>query len=96
MEERPRPHDAEAKAGAEVKDAAAVTEDDDPTESERRQQPELNRVAPVEQAAPVANEFEIDSSDEAEDEAVRSLRMSRMMQVTARQISLDPADGMDM
>jgi type IV secretion system protein VirD4 len=35
-------------------------DDEDPTESERRHQPELSRVKPVEKKAPIDNEFEID------------------------------------
>lgn len=71
-------------------------EDDDPTESERRRQPELNRVQPVERRAPIENEFEIDQSDDADDDAVRNSRLTRVMQGVARQVSLDPGDGMDL
>ncbi len=76
---------------------AAPTADDDPTESERRQQPELNRVKPVEKPMPIDNPFEIDADrDEAEDEAARNSRINRLMQGVARQVSLDPGDGMDL
>ena len=76
---------------------AAPTADDDPTESERRQQPELNRVKPVEKPMPIDNPFEIDADrDEAEDDAARNSRMNRLMQGVARQVSLDPGDGMDL
>jgi type IV secretion system protein VirD4 len=70
--------------------------DDDPTESEHRQQPELNRVKPVEKKTPMENEFEIDLIDDADDDAVRTSRMNRLMQGVARQVSLDPGDGMDL
>ncbi|UCI05214.1 conjugal transfer protein TraG [Mesorhizobium sp. B1-1-8] len=70
--------------------------DGDPTESEHRHQPELNRVQPVEKKAPIENEFEIGPSDEADDEAVRNNRMIRVMQGVARQVSLDPGDGMEL
>jgi type IV secretion system protein VirD4 len=70
--------------------------DEDPTESERRHQPELNRVTPVEKKAPISNEFEIDLPDETDEDAVRSSRLSRVMQGVARQVSLDPDDGMDL
>ncbi|MGO4563181.1 conjugal transfer protein TraG [Mesorhizobium sp. 2RAF21] len=70
--------------------------DEDPTESERRHQPELNRVAPVEKKEPISNEFEIDLPDETDEDAVRNSRLSRMMQGVARQVSLDPDDGMDL
>ncbi|OLP58919.1 conjugal transfer protein TraG [Xaviernesmea oryzae] len=86
-----RPQAVEAGPGMEAAD-------DDPTESERRQQPELNRVRPVEKAPPVENEFEIDfdRDDEMEDTATRNRRMTGLMQGVARQVSLDPNDGMDL
>ncbi|RWK43759.1 conjugal transfer protein TraG [Mesorhizobium sp.] len=72
-------------------------DDEDPTESERRLQPELNRVQPVEKKEPIENEFEIDPSDDGDDDdAVRNRRLTRLMQGVARQVSLDPNDGMDM
>ena len=80
---------------AEVKPAPG-NQDDDPTESERRQQPELNRVSPIEQKPSVENEFEIGVADDDEDNAVRNSRMSQIMQGVARQVTLDPADGMDL
>lgn len=70
--------------------------DEDPTESERRHQPELNRVAPIEKKAPINNEFEIDLPDETDEDAVRNSRLSRVMLGVARQASLDPDDGMDL
>jgi type IV secretion system protein VirD4 len=84
-----RPEIAEAKPAAE-------TGDEDPTESERRQQPELNRVKPVEKKVPIENEFEIGLADGAEDDAARNSRMNRLMQGVARQVSLDPGDGMEL
>lgn len=86
----PRPQVAE-----EIKPTAG-TGDEDPTESERRQQPELNRVKPVEKKAPIDNEFEIGLADEAEDDAARNSRMNRLVQGVARQVSLDPGDGMEL
>jgi type IV secretion system protein VirD4 len=81
-----------------IADAKAPTEagDEDPTESERRQQPELSRVKPVEKNAPIENEFEIGLADDTEDDAARNSRMSRLMQGVARQVSLDPGDGMEL
>jgi type IV secretion system protein VirD4 len=38
-------------------------EDEDPPGSEKRRQPELNRVAPIEKMPPIDNEFEIDPND---------------------------------
>jgi type IV secretion system protein VirD4 len=77
---------------------APETQDDDPTESERRRQPELSRAKPVEQARPIENEFEIDTDrdDEMDDAAPRNSRMTQIMQGVARQVSLDPGDGMEM
>lgn len=77
--------------------SAKSGEDDDPTDSERRHQPELNRVKPVEKNAPIENEFEIDPpTDSDEDDATRNRRLSRIMQGVARQVSLDPNDGMEL
>ncbi|MGE0294239.1 MAG: conjugal transfer protein TraG [Hyphomonadaceae bacterium] len=76
--------------------SASATQDEDPTESERRQQPELNRVQPVEKKEPIENEFEIGVADDAEDDVARNSRMTRVMQGVARQVSLDPGDGMEL
>ncbi|BAI96836.1 conjugal transfer protein TraG [Sphingobium sp. TA15] len=87
----PRPQLVEAKPAPE-------SQGDDPTESERRQQPELNRVKPVEKKAPIENEFEIDADrdDDMEDAAALNRRMTGIMQGVARQVSLDPNDGMEL
>ena len=84
----PRPQIAELKSAPES--------DDDPTESERRRQPELSRVKPVDKKEPIENEFEIGMTDDDEDDAARNGRMNRLMQGVARQASLDPGDGMDL
>jgi type IV secretion system protein VirD4 len=76
--------------------APSELQDDDPTESERRQQPELNRVKPVEKKESIENEFEIGAADGDEDDVARNSRMTRMMQGVARQVSLDPGDGMEL
>jgi type IV secretion system protein VirD4 len=77
--------------------SAPDTADEDPTESERRHQPELSRAKPMEKKPPVENEFEIDvERDEDDDVAARNRRMTRMVQGVARQISLDPNDGMEL
>ena len=68
--------------------------DDDPTESERRRQPELNRAKTVEKKEPIDNEFAPDPGDDMEDDAIRASRMNRIMQGVARQVSLDPGDDM--
>ncbi|WFE89841.1 conjugal transfer protein TraG [Roseibium porphyridii] len=73
-----------------------VGEDEDPTGSERRHQPELSRFEPAEQREPIKNEFEIDLTDETEDDNARTSRMTRVMQGVARQVSLDSGDGMEL
>lgn len=76
---------------------ASQASDEDPTESERRQQPELNRLKLAEKKAPIENEFEIDvDRDGDEDDVTRNSRMNRLMQGVARQVSLDPGDGMEL
>lgn len=70
--------------------------DEDPTGSEKRRQPELSRVAPVEKKPPIDNEFEIDPNDDEPDDAARLSRMNRLVQGLARQVSLDPDDGMEL
>ncbi|MEF3365633.1 conjugal transfer protein TraG [Methylocystis sp. 9N] len=80
-------------------DAAAQqdgTGDEDSTGSERRQQPELTAVKPVERKAPIDNEFDLDGPDDADDDAARAGRLNQVMQGVARQVSLDPNDGMDL
>ena len=84
----PRPQIAEPKPAPES--------DDDPTESERRRQPELSRVKPIEKKEPIENEFEIGMADDDEDDAARNSRMNRLMQGIARQASLDPGDDMNL
>ncbi len=71
-------------------------DDEDPTGSEKRRQPELSRVAPVEKKPPIDNEFEIDPNDDEPDDAARLSRMNRLVQGLARQVSLDPNDGMEL
>ena len=75
---------------------AGRSDDEDPTESERRLQHELHRVKPVEKKAPIENEFEIEPPDDVDEDAVRNQRMIRQMQGVARQVSLDPNDGMEL
>ena len=71
-------------------DAAA---DDDPTDSERRHQPELSRTRTVERKPAIENEFELDPRDDADEDAARINRMTQTMRQVARQASLDPDDG---
>lgn len=67
--EKPKPDDWSTLPPPEKPDLAngradGDAQDDDPTGSERRQQPELNRVDPVEKREPIHNEFEPDFDDE--------------------------------
>ncbi|ESW62929.1 conjugal transfer protein TraG [Mesorhizobium sp. C277A] len=75
--------------------SAPSATDDDTTDSERRRQPELSRVEQVVKPS-TENEFEIDHLDDVEDEVARNRRLTRLMQGIARQVSLDPGDGVDM
>jgi type IV secretion system protein VirD4 len=79
-------------------DAAPTSsvDDEDSTGSEKRRQPELNRVAPIEKKPPIDNEFEIDPNDDEQDDAARLSRMNRLVQGIARQVSLDPNDGIEL
>ncbi|MEW6121690.1 MAG: conjugal transfer protein TraG [Pseudomonadota bacterium] len=74
----------------------SATGDEDPTGSERRHQPELPRVFPAERPASLPNEFDIDLVDESEDDLARSSGMTQVMRGVARQVSLDPGDGMEL
>jgi type IV secretion system protein VirD4 len=80
-------------AGASPTDEAG---DEDPTGSERRQQPELEHAAPVEKKVPIENEFDAGLDDDADDDTARISRTNQIMQGVARQVSLDPNDGMDL
>ena len=42
------------------------------------------------------NEFESDLADETEDDVARTSRMTSLVQGVARQVSLDPNDGMEL
>ncbi|MDI4656591.1 conjugal transfer protein TraG [Xanthobacter autotrophicus] len=90
----PLPRPQEATGGS----LAVDGRDDDPTGSEHRHQPELSRVKPLEKSQPIENEFEFDTDrdDEMEDVATRNRRMTGLMQGVARQVSLDPNDGMEL
>ncbi|PWJ76328.1 type IV secretion system protein VirD4 [Pseudaminobacter salicylatoxidans] len=84
-----RPESAEASSDLSV-------DDEDPTESERRLQPELSRAKPVEKKKPIENEFEAGLSDDLDEEVVQNQRMIRHVQGIARQVAMDPNDGMDL
>ena len=71
-------------------------DDEDPTESERRLQPELSRAKPVEKKKPIDNEWEAGLSDDADEDAAQNRRMIQRVQGIARQVAMDPHDGMDL
>ena len=76
--------------------SGSAGDEEDTTDSERRRQPELSRVRPVEKKVAIENEFEIAPLDHDQEEAARNSRLSRTMQRVARQVSLDPKDGMEL
>ncbi|MBI1246112.1 MAG: IncP-type conjugal transfer protein TraG [Alphaproteobacteria bacterium] len=82
--------------GAAASSPQAPADDDDPTDSERRQQPELSRVTPVEKREPIENEFEIDPGEDADSDATRTSGMTRIMEGVAQRVALDPGDDMDL
>jgi type IV secretion system protein VirD4 len=85
-----------ARPQAAAPDGENPSDDEDPTESERRLQPELSRAKPVEKKEPIDNEFEIERPDEDDEDAVRNSRLARQMQGAARQVALDPNDGIEL
>jgi type IV secretion system protein VirD4 len=84
---RPRPAEG---------DEDHMGDEEDTTESERRLHPELSRVKPVEKKKPIENEFEFDPPDDVNEEVVQNRRMIRQVQGIARQVAMDPNDGMDL
>ncbi|MDR6309057.1 conjugal transfer protein TraG [Pacificitalea manganoxidans] len=71
-------------------------EDEDPTASERRLQPELAQPQPVDRQTPLENEFEFEPTEDEEDGAIRNRRIMQQMRGVARQVSLNPDDGMEL
>lgn len=70
--------------------------DGDPTASERRLQPELAQPQRVDKQTPLENEFEFDPPEDEEDRAIRNRRIMQQMRGVARQVSLNPDDGMEL
>ncbi|MFE0018372.1 conjugal transfer protein TraG [Mesorhizobium sp. NPDC059054] len=98
MAQQDRPDDWSARPLPSAPDVRAGTtrpgDEEDPTESERRRQPELNLAGT--NAAP-ENEFEIDPAAGLDDDrALRRRQLAQIMRGVARQVSLDPDDGMDL
>jgi type IV secretion system protein VirD4 len=91
---RPRP--PKPILGAVASSGASQSDDEDPTGSERRQQPELNRVDTVEKLEPIHDEFALDLDEDSDADAPRAARMQDVMEGVARQVSLDPGDDMDL
>ncbi|MCT7376329.1 conjugal transfer protein TraG [Chelativorans salis] len=85
-----------AKPGLTVNALGIAAEEEDTTDSERRRQPELSRTKPVDKKATLENEFEIDPIDDDQEETARNSRMTRVMQRVARQVSMDPKDGLEL
>jgi type IV secretion system protein VirD4 len=50
----------------------------------------------VEKKKPIENEFEPDLSDDVEEDVARNRRMIRQVQGIARQVAMDPNDGMEL
>jgi type IV secretion system protein VirD4 len=71
-------------------------DNEDPTGSEKRKQPELNQPLVAKEKQTPINEFRDEFADEADDDATRARRMTQTVQGVARQVSLDPNDGMDL
>jgi type IV secretion system protein VirD4 len=69
-------------------------DDDGPRAADRRRQPELEGMKPVEKREPLDNEFLPGAADELEAEAPRVGRMNELMQGVVRQASLDPGDDL--
>ncbi|MDW9658525.1 IncP-type conjugal transfer protein TraG [Sinorhizobium meliloti] len=76
--------------------ADQAQDDQDPTASERRQQPEMNVTQTVEKKGPIDNEFDYEPQEDTDEDAARNRRMTRLMQGVARQVALDPGDGMEL
>ncbi len=83
-------------AGSAVPIYQNAEDNEDPTGSEKRRQPEIIRPDVAEQKQTPSTEFLDEFSDDADDDATRARRMTQIVQGVARQVSLDPNDGMDL
>ncbi|MGU3400459.1 conjugal transfer protein TraG [Brucellaceae bacterium D45D] len=70
--------------------------DDDPTGSERRQQPELSQKKSIEKKPPLDDEFGDRRSVAPDENVLRNNQMDRMRRQAARQASIDPFNDMKM
>jgi type IV secretion system protein VirD4 len=75
---------------------ASSEDSEDTTGTEKRRQPELNRPTTPEESLTTSNEFPDEFADDADDDATRARRLTQIVQGVARQVSLDPNDGMDL
>jgi len=80
-------------SGMAVAAAVAKTQEES-AEPGLRRHPELDPPAVTVPA--LTNEFELDAADETDDLAVGSSRMAGLMRGIARQVALDPDDGMEL
>ena len=71
-------------------------DNEDLTGSEKRRQPEIIQPLAAEEKQIPTNEFRDEFADDADDDATRARRMTQIVQGVARQVSLDPNDGMDL
>ncbi|MFC7706355.1 conjugal transfer protein TraG [Plastorhodobacter daqingensis] len=73
------------------------TDTEDTTDSERRHQPELSRTKTVERKQPIEDEFGLgEPPEEIDEDVAQTSRMTRNMHVVARQVSMNPDDGMEL
>jgi len=81
------------------KKAKKTSPEDETDNADLRREPDMERhidIAPPSLPAP-ANEFELDGPEpDADADAARQAAAQRQMQGMARQVSLDPGDGMDL
>ena len=82
--------------GSPVPNHGNSEDNEDPTGSEKRRQPEIIRPDVAEQKQTPSTEFLDEFSDDGDDDATRARRMTQIVQGVARQVSLDPNDGMDL
>lgn len=70
--------------------------EDGETEKEKRQQPELDRVPPIEDSKPLDNEFEPDLEEPPDDRVMQASLFQQQARQIARQAALDPDDDIEL
>ena len=73
----------------------ATLDDNDTANSGIRREPELPEHEDIDQQKVLANEFEL-PEDDPDDDAIRTRAIRRQMFGVARQVALDPDDGMEL